>query len=283
MTERYKLSRRKALAGLGTIGVAGAGAGLGTSALFSDTESFEDNVVQAGTLNMGVTADVVAANDYWEPDLTNVQGTADGDAVTGLQVHDVKPGDWGIICFQVCIWDNPGYVQVSTENFAQYENGQTEPEAEDDTTGGDPGKGNGELQDEMIAEVYATYDDSGTIGGLGGLDSTTSTGSAGPSNDRSSVAETNTTYSTGVTLRDGSGNPLEVGGDSETYGWDPESDGLPIDDSQFSDAAGALCEEWYLLLELPEEVGNEVQSDSFEFDLVFDAEQVRNNDDPFSS
>jgi len=40
MTEKFKLSRRKALLGLGTIGLAGAGAGVGTSALFTDKESF---------------------------------------------------------------------------------------------------------------------------------------------------------------------------------------------------------------------------------------------------
>ncbi|MFT4947755.1 MAG: putative ribosomally synthesized peptide with SipW-like signal peptide, partial [Natronomonas sp.] len=41
--ERFDISRRKALAALGTIGVASAGAGLGTSAYFSDQETFENN------------------------------------------------------------------------------------------------------------------------------------------------------------------------------------------------------------------------------------------------
>jgi predicted ribosomally synthesized peptide with SipW-like signal peptide len=54
MTERLELSRRKALAALGTIGVASAGAGLGTSAYFSDQETFENNRLTAGTLDMVV-------------------------------------------------------------------------------------------------------------------------------------------------------------------------------------------------------------------------------------
>jgi len=52
--ERFDISRRKALAALGTIGVASAGAGLGTSAYFSDQETFENNSLVAGTLDVGV-------------------------------------------------------------------------------------------------------------------------------------------------------------------------------------------------------------------------------------
>jgi len=48
------ISRRKTLAALGTIGVASAGAGLGTSAFFSDQETFENNRLTAGTLDLKV-------------------------------------------------------------------------------------------------------------------------------------------------------------------------------------------------------------------------------------
>jgi predicted ribosomally synthesized peptide with SipW-like signal peptide len=48
------ISRRKTLAALGTIGVASAGAGLGTSAYFSDQETFANNRLTAGTLDMVV-------------------------------------------------------------------------------------------------------------------------------------------------------------------------------------------------------------------------------------
>ena len=49
------LSRRKLLGGLGAIGVASAGAGLGTTAYFSDQESFEGNTITAGELDLSVT------------------------------------------------------------------------------------------------------------------------------------------------------------------------------------------------------------------------------------
>ena len=49
-----ELSRRKILAGLGTIGAASAGVGLGTSAYFSDEENFENNSLVAGSLDLKV-------------------------------------------------------------------------------------------------------------------------------------------------------------------------------------------------------------------------------------
>jgi predicted ribosomally synthesized peptide with SipW-like signal peptide len=61
-----QLSRRKALAALGTIGVASAGAGLGTTAYFSDREDFENNVLTAGALDL--TVDWEEHYSDWSPD-----------------------------------------------------------------------------------------------------------------------------------------------------------------------------------------------------------------------
>ena len=51
---QFNVSRRAVLAGLGTVGIASAGAGLGTSAYFSDQETFADNRVQAGRFDLKV-------------------------------------------------------------------------------------------------------------------------------------------------------------------------------------------------------------------------------------
>ena len=48
----FDLSRRKLLAGLGAVGVASAGAGLGTTAYFNDTEAFQGNTLTAGQLDL---------------------------------------------------------------------------------------------------------------------------------------------------------------------------------------------------------------------------------------
>jgi len=64
--DKFELSRRKTLAALGTIGVASAGAGLGTSAYFSDQETFENNSLVAGSLDLKV--DWEEHYSDWSPD-----------------------------------------------------------------------------------------------------------------------------------------------------------------------------------------------------------------------
>ncbi|MUV60178.1 SipW-dependent-type signal peptide-containing protein [Halobacterium sp. CBA1126] len=261
MSKKVKLTRRRVLAGLGTIGVAGAAAGLGTSAYLNDTESFESNTITAGTLDMSVTATVEAASSHWSSSV-GLSATADGEAVSGVTIDDVKPGDWGIICFDVSIEENPGYLQVSTANLASSENGYTEPEPEDEN-------GEGELEEAILATVWHGTDDSEPPEAredLTMLDDTTDlndfglasyeTPDEGGETDSgahyTTLREAHDEYSTGVTLG-GSEEPSSIN-------------------------AAEFC----LLLEIPTEVGNEIQGDSLSFDLVFDAEQSRNNSDPFA-
>ncbi|WP_255212521.1 SipW-dependent-type signal peptide-containing protein [Halorubrum sp. CBA1229] len=81
----FKLSRRKALASLGAVGVASAGAGLGTSAYFSDTESFENNTITAGELDLKV--DWTEHYSDWsddESDEVDVSMEPDGDYDIGF-------------------------------------------------------------------------------------------------------------------------------------------------------------------------------------------------------
>jgi len=52
--DNIELTRRKLLGSVGALGVAGATAGYGTSALFTDTEAFGDDSIVAGTLDLKV-------------------------------------------------------------------------------------------------------------------------------------------------------------------------------------------------------------------------------------
>jgi hypothetical protein len=96
--ETLQLSRRQVLAAAGTTGVAAAGAGLGTSAFFSDTELFQNNRLVAGELDVRVGFAEHYSN--WSTDEAeglggNVtmpsNGTADGDAV-GLPTQTTVDG-----------------------------------------------------------------------------------------------------------------------------------------------------------------------------------------------
>ena len=88
MTDDFELTRRKALAALGTIGVASAGAGLGTSAYFSDQETFENNQLTAGTLDMKVSATEYYSD--WSADEAELAGMASDADSTDIRL---PPGD----------------------------------------------------------------------------------------------------------------------------------------------------------------------------------------------
>ena len=77
-TQPIRLSRRRMLAGLGAVGLASAGTGLGTSAFFSDEEEFVDNTLVAGELDL----------------LVDWQQTYDfGDGHTFVSAHPDHDGD----------------------------------------------------------------------------------------------------------------------------------------------------------------------------------------------
>ena len=98
-TQPIGISRRHVLAGLGTIGVASAGAGLGTTAFFSDAESFEGNTLTAGQLDLSVTwqqhyygaPQSVRPGDYGEVGRPFVNAYPDHDG-SGIQSFERDDG-----------------------------------------------------------------------------------------------------------------------------------------------------------------------------------------------
>ena len=82
-----ELTRRKALAALGTVGVASAGAGLGTTAFFSDQENFANNQLTAGSLDLKV--DWEEHYSDWSDDEANLD---DDDDANDLDVQMSDPG-----------------------------------------------------------------------------------------------------------------------------------------------------------------------------------------------
>lgn len=291
--DTFELSRRKALGGLATIGLAGAGAGLGTSALYSDTETLGGNSVTAGTLDLSVTGTVVAASPYFssgDADILSQSSTADGsEAAMGLDLDDFKPGDWVIVCFDVVVEDNPGYVRILADELKDEENGHEDPE----TGPAGNGDGSGELAEAMLTTIWEDFSGEtdvapfdGTKDDLSRLDPTTnvdsnsvrlgggyqSSNEDGVVNGNGNVQyttlreafETYDSESTEGVVIGGSDSPTEVGDDEE-----PDEDGVP------------QSQTFYLLFEVPASVGNEIMSDSVSLDLVFQTEQVRNNDTAF--
>ena len=295
----YGLSRRKALLGLSTIGVAGVGAGVGTSALFSDTEEFSNNTITAGTLDMAVTGEIVAANSEYITNVTDITGNpieADGDVEMGFNVQDFKPGDWFALCITVdSVAENPFYLTMFAEDLT--ENGGTTTEPEDTPD-------NGELGANLFTTVWGAWSGDAASGRsefseLGPTADRSVSGGGGsqggwsepdyPSGDATLQNGDSVEYTTLRELVNGYGANFNGWGSSDgilaggtgsavQVGADPSSSDLLSDPD--GDGDGELV--FYILFELPTDVGNEVQGDELSLDLRFSAEQVRNNNDPRS-
>ena len=266
MSKKIELTRRRVLSGLGTIGLAGAAAGLGTSAYLNDSESFDNNTLTAGTLNLQIDYQWAAVDSFHlaqnggnlptpsDPDW----GTLDGNSVT-LEASDVKPGDWAVLCFRIRVLGNPAYVKANGEITENGEVDVNEPEyyhsndlnnSTNDPVNGTPNfpiaKSNtehGELADAIQVSVGTGYS-SGT------LQNATTVGSL----------ETFINTLNGWVLRgpggmSDTGNATVVGDGAESY--------IPF------------C----IMLKIPTDVGNEIQSDTVTFDLGFDAVQTRHNNE----
>jgi predicted ribosomally synthesized peptide with SipW-like signal peptide len=252
------LSRRKVLGSIGAIGATSAGAGLGTSAYFNDTEAFTNNSFTTGELDLKVDYQYM----YWGPESgpygsagrpfvsawpdtdddgvrDNTDTPGDDDDITQplANLSDMKPGDSGCLDIGLELVDNPGYICVSG-SLSESENGMTEPEADVDTESG------GELGDHIEATLF--YDTDG--------DSVTEEGCEIDDDD--------------VVVAQGTLRQVFKHLDQ----------GVPLSDGTDACIAGGQRHTVVLHYELPAETGNVVQSDSASFDLTFYTEQCRHNE-----
>jgi predicted ribosomally synthesized peptide with SipW-like signal peptide len=137
MSEKLKLSRRKMLAGLGTIGIASGAAGYGTYAAFNDEES-QTTTFTAGELDLRVAYTASyngekVANDSDDTDEIELDPTQE-DGQLSLKITDLKPGDVGSLNFEIETTENSNDAWVLSQiNIANSVDGRdTEPEAQVD-------------------------------------------------------------------------------------------------------------------------------------------------------
>jgi len=265
----YSLSRRKVLGGIGAVGLASAGAGLGTSAYFNDTEAFTGNTLTAGKLDLQVGYSFKGADSFHAGDLP-ADGVLNGDTLS-FSVDDVKPGDWAVVCLTLTVDDNPSYVRVTGELTEDAENSVTEPEYnhsdghENNAPGNAPYQaGDGELAEEILVTVGSGYDmNTDSITGV-------EPGIPAQSSLRDVMALLN---DPGMLVRGEDGH-----GDSSM-------NATAVGNTTMHADADANDIQYCFKFELPASVGNWVQTDSVGFDLGFEAIQMRHNDpsDPFNT
>ena len=248
--DKIGLSRRKMLVGLGAVGVASAGAGLGTTAYFNDTETFENNTLTAGSLDLFVNYDASYDSDGT---VVNQAETAAGEqdgtpAGMFYDLEDVKPGDSGEVKFCFEIVDNPSYMWACGD-LSQAENGINEPESAVDDT-----PDLGELGDSIVASL-AYCDEDGEPLADGEIVS-------------GSLVDVIAAISSGAAL-DGDGMAGLVPGEQAEY-----ADVVEPDEGEAFITGPCVCLSW----EIPTTVGNEIQSDSLTMNFEFHAVQSRHND-----
>ncbi len=239
------LSRRRVLGGLGAIGIASAGAGIGTTAYFSDQENFLGNTLTAGTLAVSVTQRIKNVDqDGIGPDEQAWSDAGEGEAVVTtdpIVIEDAKPGDSYEVCWEVELEGNPGFAKATVDDVT-------------DETGAEVGT-------VSASDLYDVDDD----------DDMVTIGEAADAVATLTLCDEDTGEPTGDVLEIFSGSlgdllstlaaGLAVPSDEDAFCHDTE---CPVE----------LCVE----IDIPTGVGNELQGASSSFDLSVYAEQCRHND-----
>ena len=237
----------------------------GTMAIFNDSRTLADNKIKAGKFELSLDNTchydgmVCEKNDsgayVWVEEET---GSSEFEELLGepcectwtveedsedkliFNLDDVKPGDNGEKTVSIHIDDNPGWVCADFGTMTSFDNDCTAPEEEDgDGTCGDPGEGEGELQDNILFSVWI--------------------------DDGNGSEE----YACDNILNHGEEYVLE---DVAAIGV------LPIIDSTTAEEGitdGCVGIEW----KVPLDADNTIQTDSLEGDITFTAYQTRHNRD----
>lgn len=296
---------RKILLSIASIAaVAGLAFGA-TQAFFSDTETSEGNILQAGAIDLQVD------NTCYYNGNACIDGFWDGDEEKGacdcnwklkdldeeqfFSFRDLKPGDWEEDTISLHVDNNDSWLCADVHLTSDDDNGITEPEGEDgDVT---DGAGNGELADAVDFIWWADDGDNVLECVREDLDGNPETpdvcnpeaeGSENPL-PSGPMGVLNVSQTATVALADSDQNiwgkgPFP-GGDTRYIGkafcfgditFDPvdqEGEGAtdPVTNGPDTRGAGFDCD--------GESENNITQTDSFTADIAFRAIQSRNNDD----
>lgn len=273
--KKLELSRRNMLAGLGTIGIASAGAGMGTSAYFNDREVSEENTVTAGKLDLKI--------DWWqrywqdgaEPENNGSESDLRNNPGPIFNIGDVKPGDCGCGLISLHVFDNPAYIFGGC-HLEEEENGRTEPEKDDDNT---PNEGELAENIEIALLKFPLIKDTNAQASEQTDYQTAMEDTL--KGDRDMQAMANSTQGCQLihrtTLEEFCNNSDNYWGSSHLL----DGSGYSLDDNTWKDGTCFMASHTYFYAFcwwIPKSVENEIQTDSATFDLKFGAVQCRHLD-----
>ena len=157
---------KKILISLSVIGAVAAIAIGGTIAYFSDVETSTGNTFTAGSLDLkvdntchynGKVCEKVGNDYFWSGTSEPCSCTWEETDLTNqlfFNFTDVKPGDTGEDTISLKSLNNDAWLCAYVKNLANKENGCTEPEGKTDPNCGNPGVGEGELQNNIFMTIW---------------------------------------------------------------------------------------------------------------------------------
>lgn len=297
---------KKALISLLTVGVVAVVAVVATSAFFNDTETSTGNILQAGALDLKVDSTahyagmVCALNEQQVYVWTDEDDNPNNNPRTELlglpcvgtwpesdldETHrffdltDVKPGDEGENTLSLHVYNNDAWLRMVLNNVFDLDNSCPEPELE-----AEPGctpEGEGELDEVLAFQVWL---DQGSVDGF----QNNGEGEDDPGEGDNIRQENEPLVDADGLLTEGglvfdiwpilagfyTSEGCTVVDGHTNYGL---CHGLAADGR----AVGSTTYYFGVGWSIPSDTGNEIQTDSLESDIIFEAEQHRNNPVPF--
>lgn len=270
-------------------GVVGA-AVYGTTAFFSDSETSTNNTFTAGALDLtidstahynGMVCENVGSEDVpnyqWQledeqsepimPELLNTActGTWTAQDLEGnplFDYADIKPGDFGENTISVHVENNDAWFRMKVTGKENHDNTPTEPELDADAT---TAMWCGELAQNMR---YSLWNDEG--------------GQVGWQGSQVDPLEGNNIFDGGFEVYAAQDELVLDPGLAAAVCADPNlAANLVVTTSPAVMLAAGETQYVGVSWNVPNTVGNEIQTDSVMFDVDFEVEQYRNNPSPF--
>lgn len=236
---------KKILLSLGTIGIVAAVVIGATTAYFSDTETSTGNTFSAGEIDLKIDLQCDTGGcGFPEKDL---------NYDPFFYRCDIKPGDKHEATVSFHVYNNNAWGRIKLDQVKNWEYGCTEPEEDVDLTCDTPGEGRGELINNLLFTIW--------------LDQGTTAGWQCPTNRPRCSADPKE----GNNILDGMETPLvtDIPASQLVSGWYVLPEEIIASNTYY------IGIEW----RVPGEVGNIIQSDSFQGNIVMQVVQSRNNPD----
>lgn len=229
---------------IGAVAVVAVGA---TTAYFSDTETSVGNTFTTGTIDLKIDLQCDEGCGFPLKDLTY-------DPF--FYRCDIKPGDKHEATVSFHVYDNNAWGRIKLDQVKNWEYGCTEPEEDVDASCGTPGNGEGELINNLLFTIW--------------LDNGTTPGWQCPENKPRCSADPKE----GDNILNGSETPIvtDIPASQLISGWYVLPQEIIASNTYY------VGIEW----RVPGEVGNEIQTDSFQGNIIMEVVQSRNNPTPWT-